>query len=155
MCSTLSYFSIVSLLLYFHLPDLDVVLVVLVAEWRWGRRWLFYFCVFLVLCFCPPSRSFLFSLFCLCFSSLSLSFVLPCFPFPLIHLHLSFSLFSLYSFSLFFAPSLNSFRCPPIYKQEESESPLPCPIVVQGGTGLPYLTHSKSWCLIPSAGVSK
>jgi hypothetical protein len=38
MCSTLSYFSIVSLLLYFHLPDLDVVLVVLVAEWRWGRR---------------------------------------------------------------------------------------------------------------------
>jgi hypothetical protein len=47
---------------------------------------------------------------------------------------------------------LSSFSFPSIYKQEKREAPLLCPIMVQGGSGLPYLCRvrwsavCRAWC---------
>jgi hypothetical protein len=62
------------------------------------------------------------------------------FPFPFCFMF-SFSSFSFVRSSL-----------PSIYKQEKKEPPLLCPIVVQGGNGLPYLCKvrwpavCRAWC---------
>jgi len=92
-------------------------------------------------CFCFVPYLFLFFLSSI-WPLFSVPFSLLSSCFPLCH--------CLLSFSKNFAPPLRLSSS--IYKQEKKEPPLLCPIVVQGGNGLPYLCRvrwpavCRAWC---------